>query len=258
MMPVVRLERPRPHIALVTIDRPDARNSINRQVREELAAVVSETEADRAIRVVVLTGAGNKAFCAGADLREVADGHMPELFTPEGGFASFTHSARRKPWIAAVNGAVVAGGCEIALACEMIIAGEHAFFGLPEPKRGLIAAGGGIYRIARALPRNMANELVLTGKTIPASEAYRLGLVNDVVAVEAVLDRALLLAEEIARNAARAVEESLMILRAADTLDENALQRLSEERLAAIGETADFQEGINAFLEKRGAVWSSL
>jgi hypothetical protein len=140
----------------VTLRRPEARNAINAEVVATLGRLVQQLEADPEIWVVVLTGAGGQAFSSGADLKEVAAGRIDSLWTAEGGFAGFVAADRTKPWIAAVDGFALAGGCELALACDMIVASEDASFGLPEVTRGLIPAAGGAYRLPRALPRALA------------------------------------------------------------------------------------------------------
>lgn len=254
-MTVVRLERHGEAVAIVTLDRPEVRNCIDRRVCAELSAALAEAEADAAIRVVVLTGAGDRAFSAGADLGEVAGGHLFDLFAA-GGFAGFTHAPRRKPWIAAVNGAALAGGCEIALACDIIVAAEHAVFGLPEPRRGLIAGAGGIYRLADALPPKLAAELLLTGDTITATRAAEIGLVNHVVPASELISHALAIAERIVASAPLAIALTLDVLRAARSGAEPRLQALCETHLATLAGSADFAEGATAFLEKRPPIWS--
>lgn len=177
----VRLESLGGHIALVTLDRPEACNAIDAVTAHELHEIVRKTEENPDIWTVILTGSGDRAFCAGADLKVVASGGFATLFTQGGGFAGFVHQARTKPRIAAVNGAALAGGMEIALACDLIIAVEEASFGLPEVRRGLIAAAGGLYRLPRALPRALAMEMIATGIPIDAASALYHGLVNRVV-----------------------------------------------------------------------------
>lgn len=254
--PVVTLERLPGHIARVTLNRPAARNAIDGDVAERLDALVAETEADADTWVVVLTGAGPDAFCAGADLKAIAAGHGRRLRTARGGFAGFVDAPRAKPWIAAVNGAALAGGAEIALACDLIVAADHAVFGLPEVQRGLIAGAGGLYRLPRALPRQLALELIATGDPLDAQRAHRHGLVNRLVPKDNVQDAALELAARIARNAPLAVRESLAIARRAHELDDEALRQLSARGLAAVAATEDFKEGPRAFIEKRAPNWA--
>jgi enoyl-CoA hydratase/carnithine racemase len=252
---VVTMEISAPHVAVVTLRRPNARNAINGAVAEALDGIVCSTEADPEVWVVVLTGAGGRAFCSGADLKEVAAGRLESFFTRDGGFAGFVRARRTKVWIAAVDGLALAGGFEIALACELIVASEDAAFGLPEVKRGLIAAAGGLYRLPRCLPRALAYELIVTGERLDSTRALAFGLVNRVVPKEQTLPEALSLARSIAANAPVAVRESLAIARQALELDEGSLVQLSAEGQQRVMGTEDFQEGPRAFIEKRAPRW---
>ena len=255
--PVVALERLPGHVAQVTLNRPQARNAVNAALAAALQAVVDQTEADDDIWAVVLTGAdAGGVFCAGADLKEVAAGGADALFTERGGFAGFVDAPRRKPWIAAVNGKALAGGCEIVLACDLVVAADDAAFGLPEVTRGLIAAAGGLYRLPRVLPRPLALELILTADTLSAADALRLGWLNRVVPAAQVVDEALALARRITRNAPLAVRESLQIARQADDLDEAQLRALSLQARKRVQATEDYKEGPRAFIEKRPPRWS--
>lgn len=255
--PVVALQRLPGHVALVTLNRPQARNAVDGAVAAALQAIVDETERDAELRAVVLTGAPEvRVFCAGADLKEVSAGRGDALFTERGGFAGFVDAPRSKPWIAAVNGKALAGGCEIVLACDLVVAADDAAFGLPEVTRGLIAAAGGLYRLPRALPRQLALELILTADTLPAAEAQRHGWVSRVVPAAQLVDEALALARRITRNAPVAVRESLQIARQAGDLDEAALRALSLQARARVQRTEDFLEGPRAFIEKRAPRWS--
>ena len=254
---VVTLRRLPGHVALVALNRPQARNAVNAALAAALQAIVDETEADPEIRAVVLTGAdAGGVFCAGADLKEVAAGGANALFTERGGFAGFVDAPRSKPWIAAVNGKALAGGCEIVLACDMVVASDDAAFGLPEVTRGLIAAAGGLYRLPRVLPRPLALELILTADTLPAADALRLGWLNRVVPAAQVVDEALALARRITRNAPVAVRESLRIARQAADLDEAQLRELSLQARQRVQATEDYREGPRAFIEKRPPRWS--
>jgi len=252
---VVTLEMSGPHVALVTLRRPESRNAVNAAVAVELESIVRSTEAAPAVWAVVLTGAGGQAFSSGADLKEVAAGRLETLWTPGGGFAGFVRAARVKPWIAAVNGLALAGGFELALACDMIVASEDAAFGLPEVTRGMIAAAGGLYRLPRALPRAVALELIATGERLTADRAAALGLVNRVVPKERTLPTSLELAGAIVRNAPLAVWESLVIARQAIDLDDDALGKLSAEGQTRLMQSEDFREGPRAFVEKRAPRW---
>jgi enoyl-CoA hydratase/carnithine racemase len=253
--PVVLLDRIGEHIAVVTLNRPEARNAVNGAVVGMLGAIVQETEDDPDIWVVILTGAGG-VFCAGADLKEVAAGRGASLGTEKGGFAGFVFSKRTKPWIAAVNGKALAGGCEIVLACDMVVAAENATFGLPEVLRGLMAAAGGLFRLPRALPRNIALELITTAGELEAQRAYSFGMVNRLVPTEQVRSEAIKLAKAITMNAPTAVRESLSVARHAADLPEEELIKLTRESWNRVAISADFQEGPRAFIEKRAPRWT--
>ena len=257
-MTAVTVERLPGHVALVTIDRPEARNAVNGDVASGLEAAVDATEADDDIRAVVLTGAGREAFCAGADLKEVSAGRGSALRTERGGFAGFVYRERSKPWIAAVNGKALAGGTELVLACDLVVAVRQAAFGLPEVLRGLIAAAGGLYRLPRAIPPNIALELILTAGQLDAERAHGFGLVNRLVAdVEGLREAALALAAEIARNAPVAVRQSLRVAREANSgLDEAALRALTRDAFERVAASEDFKEGPRAFIEKRAPRWT--
>jgi enoyl-CoA hydratase/carnithine racemase len=251
----VALERPAPHVALVTIQRPEARNAVNVAVAHGISRAVDISESDVDTWVVIITGAGGKSFCAGADLKEVAAGRAMMLRTAEGGFAGFTHRTRQKPWIAAVDGFAVGGGCEIALACDMIVASETSVFGLPEPKRGLIAGAGGVYRLPRALPRHIALELIATGGELPASRAYAFGMVNRLTPPGKPVETAIDLARRVCDCAPVAVYESLKVARVAADFDDATLKQMTDSGRDRNSQTADYNEGPRAFLEKRAPKW---
>lgn len=251
----ILVEYPSPHIACVTINRPDARNAVNGAVALGLEQAVIETEANDEVRCVVLTGAGDRAFCAGADLKEISAGRIDTLVTKAGGFAGFVRAKRLKPWIAAANGAALAGGTEILLTCDMAVLSEDATMGLPEVKRGLAALAGGLYRLPRSLPRAIALELIATGDALTADRALAYGLVNVVVPKGEVLSAALGLAGRIVANAPVAVRESLTIARRCFDHDEAELQRMTNEMGKRLALTEDYQEGPRAFIEKRPPQW---
>jgi enoyl-CoA hydratase/carnithine racemase len=255
MTEAVLFETVAPHVALVTLNRPEARNAVNGDVARGLDAAVARVEAEDDIWLAILTGAGPHAFCAGADLKEVAAGRGAALYTERGGFGGFVRAPRTKPWIAAAQGHALAGGLELLLACDMAVAAEGATLGLPEVKRSLVAAAGGVFRLPRYLPRAIAFEMIATGEPIPAARAAALGLVNAAVPAERVMEAALALAARITVNAPIAVRESLAIARRALELDDNALWELSGTASRAIRETEDFQEGPRAFIEKRAPRW---
>jgi enoyl-CoA hydratase/carnithine racemase len=256
-MSEISLTSPVPHVLLVTINRPEARNAVNVPVKDGIAKAVEESEANDEIWCVVLTGAGGKAFCAGADLKEIAAGRALSLRTEAGGFAGFTHVPRMKPWIAAVDGFALGGGCEIALACDLIVATEQSVFGLPEARRALIAAAGGVYRLPRVLPRNIALELIATGAELPAARAHHFGMVNRLAPPGKALETALVLAEAICVCAPVAVRESLTVARAAYDQDDATLRRLTLEAMQRNSQTEDYKEGPRAFVEKRPPKWVS-
>lgn len=243
------------HIAVVTLNRPQVRNAINASLTAAIEQAVVQIEKDDAIRVAILASSHAKVFCAGADLGEIAAGRGNMLMTPNGGFAGFVFAERTKPWIAAIHGAAFAGGCELALACDMIVASEEAQFGLPEVKRGLYAGAGGAYRLPKRLPRNIALELLATGGTLDAGRGFALGLVNRLVPADRVLTAALELARAISENAPMSVRESLAVARLADGASEADLHPLSECAKERVFASDDAQEGPRAFLEKRLPLW---
>lgn len=253
---VVLYEKRDDHVAVITLNRPEARNAISGAVALALDALVKQTEADDDVRVVILASSHDRVFCAGADLGEISRGNAASLSTPDGGFGGLVTAAREKPWIAAVQGAALAGGCELALSCDMIVASQDARFGLPEVKRGLFAAAGGPYRLTRALPRNVALELLATGDPLDAPRAHALGMVNRLAPSGGVLDEALALAAAIAVNAPLSVRESLAISRRALELDEATFWTQSDETRDRVFASDDAREGPLAFLEKREPRWT--
>jgi acetyl-CoA C-acetyltransferase len=243
------------HVAVITLNRPDKRNAINGAVTRLLADYLQRVETDADIRVAILTANGG-IFCGGADLAEVAAGHANDMVHPTHGFAGFVNASRSKPWIAAVRGSAVGGGTEIVLACDLVVAGESAAFGLPEVQRGLLAAAGGAYRLSRAIPPRRAMELLLTGDRLGAGGALELSLVNRVVADASVLDESLALARRIASNAPLAVQASRRIAAAALEDSDAALSQRSLEAIAGLMNGEDAKEGVRAFLEKRLPMWT--
>ncbi len=241
------------HVEVLTINRPEARNAINRATALALEAALEAAESDEDVGVIVLTGAGDKAFSAGMDLKAFAAGEVP---ITEHGFAGITNRTLVKPLICAANGSALAGGFEIMLSCDMVIAAGHAVFGIPEATRGLIAGGGGLIRLPKRVPPAVAYEMALTGDPVSATRAYELGLVNAVVASESVLAGALALAERIAANAPLAVRESKRVMREARELNEAEAWSVSDVAFRMIGQSADALEGALAFAQKRSPVWS--
>ena len=244
-----------PHIALVTINRPEARNAVNGAVAAGLEAAVERIEADPDIWVAILTGAGGIAFCAGADLKEVSAGRGSALATANGGFAGFVRAARKKLWIAAAQGHALAGGLEILLACDMSVVAETATFGVPEVKRSLVAGAGGVFRLPRAVPKAIALEMIATGDAISATRAFQAGLVNQVVPAAEVVPAATALARRVTVNAPVAVGLSLGVARQAYDLTEAELWAVCGAASRAVRATEDFKEGPRAFVEKRAPNW---
>jgi enoyl-CoA hydratase len=253
-MSIVR-ER-RDHVEILRIDRPEAKNAINDVVAHGLEAALDEIEADPAVRVVVLTGTGD-TFSAGADLKMVAAGNPQAFTTKRGGFAGFVTRDFPKPVIAAVNGTAVAGGFEIALACDLIVAADTAWFGLFEVKRGLFAGGGGLIRLPRRVPLALAMELAIVGSTIDAARAYSVGLVNRVVPPAEVVGTAVGLAAEIAANSPLAVRNTRKMVREAGDLTEAEAWKRSAELSREVFASPDSVEGARAFAEKRPPIWQT-
>jgi enoyl-CoA hydratase len=246
------------NVAVITINRPDARNAVNTAVATGIEEAVDRMEADDEVWVGILTGAKTAKgyiFCAGADLKQMSV-DPGGMMTPRGGFGGFVMRERTKPIIAAVDGPALAGGTELVLACDLVVASKTAVFGVPEVKRNLVAAAGALFRMPRKLPRNVAMELALTGRLdFPAERAYHFGLVNVLCEEGGALDAAKKLAAQISENAPLAVRESRrIILEATDQPDEVGW-RLSNEGIAKMFGTEDFTEGLAAFVEKRAPKW---
>jgi enoyl-CoA hydratase len=237
---------------VVTLNRPEQRNAVNGAVAEGVAAALEELDGDAGLAVGVLTGAG-KGFCAGMDLKAFVAGERP--WVGDRGFAGITQRAAEKPLIAAVEGFAVAGGLEVALACDLIVAARGAKLGIPEVKRGLVAAGGALLRLPARIPYHAAMEMALTGEPVAAERAYELGLVNRLAEPGAALDAAMELAEAVAVNAPLAVRASKQILEhQADWARAEMWERqgaVSEPVLAS----EDAREGATAFAERRDPEW---
>jgi enoyl-CoA hydratase len=251
---VVERER-RDGVGIIRLNRPEAKNAVNDELSAAVEAALDEYEADDDIRVVIVTGTGD-VFSAGADLKMVAKGEGFKIATKRGGFGGITTREYSKPLIAAVNGPALAGGFEIVLACDLVVAADDARFGLPEVKRGLYAAAGGPFRLVRRIPLATATEIVLTGDPIDAARAHALGLVNRLVPKQRVMDEALDLAAAIAANGPVAVRKSLRMLHEAGDLKEEEARRLSNEIALEVFGTKDAIEGATAFAEKRAPKWT--
>jgi enoyl-CoA hydratase/carnithine racemase len=253
-MAAVERER-RGNVEILTINRPEARNAINGDVSKAMSSAFDELAEDSEAWVVILTGAGDKAFSAGMDLKAFASGEGNSIIGASGGFAGITQRDFPKPVIAAVNGSCLAGGCEIMLACDLVVAAEHATFGIPEAKRGLIAGAGGLIRLPKRLPMAIALELGLTGDPIDAKRALELGLVNRVVPAERLMDEALSLAGTIAENAPLAVRWTKKVMRQAADLPEAEGWKLNAEAVGVVFSSKDAMEGPVAFAEQRKPNW---
>src|SRR5438874_8202509 len=241
-------------IAVLTINRPEARNAVNGEVAQAMEAGIDRLEDDAELWAGVVAGEGS-VFSAGADLKVIASGRPQDLLTERGGFAGIARRERRKPMVAAVDGLALAGGCEIALACDLIVASREASFGLPEVKRSLVAAAGGLFRLPRAVPRNIALEVALTGDPIDAERAHLHGLVNQLVPPGEALEAALALAERICANAPVAVWQTRkVVLESAGEGDERGWE-ITRAAIGAVVRTEDFREGPLAFVEKRPPRW---
>jgi crotonobetainyl-CoA hydratase len=257
-VPAVIVER-RGHITIITINRPEARNAVNEEVCVRVGTALAEADEDRDVRAVVLTGAGDKAFCAGADLKAIAAG---ERILPLGkehwGLAGWVGHPVGTPTIAAVNGPALGGGTEIALASDLIVAAETATFGLPEVRRGLIAGAGGAFRIIGQLPPRIGMELLLTGDSITAQRALELHLVNAVVEPAKLRETAIDLAERIGQNAPVAVQASKRValgIRDGRRPADDAGWELTAAELTTVLATEDSREGPRAFAQRRAPVW---
>ena len=252
----------RGNILIITINRPDARNAVNAAVSIGVGDALQQAQDDPEIWAVVITGAGDKSFCAGADLKAIS--RRENIFHPdhaEWGFAGYVQHFIDKPTIAAVNGTALGGGTELALASDLVVAQSSAKFGLPEVKRGLIAAAGGVFRIVEQLPRKIAMRLLVTGEPITADEALRWGLINEVVPDgESVLEAAVALAQTITVNAPLAVQASKRVAVGADdgaiTAEKVSWARSNRE-MNVVFRSEDAMEGPLAFAEKRQPVWKA-
>src|SRR5438270_8153681 len=232
----------RGRIAILTIRRPEARDAVNGEVAKGMEAGIDRIEDDPEVWAGVVAGEG-PVFSAGADLKVIAAGNPAELQTERGGFGGIAWRERTKPLVAAVDGPALAGGCEIALACDLIVASSRAAFGLPEVKRSLVAAAGGLFRLPRALPRNVALEIVLTGDPIDAERAYNLGLVNQLVEPGQAVEGAVALAERICANAPLAVWASRRVVLGSAGNDDEVGWHLTEQAFGEIIRSEDFAEG---------------
>jgi enoyl-CoA hydratase len=251
---VLERER-RGHVEILTLNRPEARNAVSPEVSQAIEAALDDIEADRQVRVIVLTGNG-PVFCAGADLKVVARGEGLNIETERGGFGGLVRREVSKPIIAAVQGPALAGGFELVLACDLVVASHDATFGLPEAKRGLLAAAGGPIRLAKRIPTALALEIVMTGDPITAERAHEVGLVNRLAHTDDVVDVAVDLAERILENSPSAVRAGRALVRGAGDRDEAGGWDLTYELARTLIASGDAIEGATAFAEKRQPVWN--
>jgi enoyl-CoA hydratase/carnithine racemase len=249
------LRERRGHVEILTINRPEARNAINGPVSLAMSAAFEELTNDDDAWVVVLTGAGDKSFSAGMDLKAFSSGEGADIITAPGGFAGITRREFPKPIIAAVNGTCLAGGFEIMLSCDLVVAVEGATFGIPEAKRGLIAGAGGLIRMPKRLPMAVALEMAMTGDPIDAPRALALGLINKIVPADKLMDEALALAERIAENAPLAVRHSKDVMRRSADVSEAEGWKINEAAVGVVFTSKDAMEGPIAFAEKRKPNW---
>lgn len=250
-MSALLVERDGP-IVVLTVNRPEVRNAIDAATAGAIAAALDELDGSPAVQVGILTGAGG-TFSAGMDLGAFLRGEPRAI---EGrGFAGLTEAPPQKPLIAAVEGAALAGGCEMVLACDLIVAARDARFGLPEVKRGLIAGSGGLLRLPRRIPPQIALEYALTGEDLPATEAHRQGLVNRLAEPGQALAEARRLAAVVAANAPRAIRATKQLLNEAVGWPATAQWRRQHVLLEEIVASDDAREGAEAFLQKRPPVW---
>ncbi|MET0362613.1 MAG: crotonase/enoyl-CoA hydratase family protein [Sphingobium sp.] len=243
-------------VAIIAINRPERHNAVDPATSIAVDAALNDYEQDSAVAAVVLTGAGDKAFCTGMDLKFAAEHGVQHVMIPDRGFCGLTsRPTYRKPLIAAVNGFAMAGGFELALACDLIVASENASFALPEVKRGLFAGAGGIIRLTRRVPGNVALEIIMTGERVDAHRALSAGIVNHVVPVGQACDKAVEIAEKIAENAPVSVRISRQLSYAALDLAYADAVVLSKELGAEMLDSEDRLEGVRAFAEGRKPVW---
>jgi enoyl-CoA hydratase len=247
-------------IAVVTLNRPDARNAIDREMALGIEAAIDRIEADDDVWVGVLCanieGQANPVFCAGADLKVIeAIGSAASLVTERGGFGGFVFRERTKPIVVAVDGLATAGGLEIVLAADVVVATSRSAFALAEVRRNLIASSGGLFRLPRAIGRGAAMDAILTGEPISAPRAHALGLVSRLVEPGAATDEALRAAQQIAGAAPLAVRASRRVALMSESEDDDTLRQLSNDLFDELLETEDAAEGLRAFAERRPPKW---
>jgi len=247
-------------VAVITLNRPDARNAVNGDVANGMEAAIDQLDGDADIWVGVLRanteGQERPVFSAGADLKAINSGQAGSLATKRGGFGGITYRERNKPIIVAVDGLATAGGLEIVLACDLVVATTRSSFGLAEVKRNLIAGAGGLFRLPRAIGQAAAMEAILTGEPFTAQRAYELGLVSRLVEPGQAFDEAMRLAERITAAAPLAVYASRKVVLAAAYEDDETLKKMTNTLFADVLNSEDTKEGLTAFIEKRTPNWT--
>ncbi len=254
-MAIVERER-RGQVEILRLNRPEAKNAVSPEVSVAMAEALDAIEDDPSARAVVVTGTGD-VFSAGADLKVVAQGRGAEIAAAKGGFAGLVTRDFPKPVIAAVQGAALAGGFELVLSCDLVVAADDARFGIPEVQRGLIAAAGALLRLPKRVPLALALELAMTGDPISATRAFELGLVNRLVPRDRVLDEAIALAERIGENSPIAVRLSRALVKEAAELSESDGWGRNAKYAVEVFGSGDAIEGSTAFAEKRKPNWNS-
>jgi enoyl-CoA hydratase len=245
----------RPGVVLVTLDRPEVLNALDYRTLGELAEALEKLDSDESVRCVVITGAGDRAFAAGADIKEMADA-TPVTLSAANNFARWERLKRvRVPLIAAVRGFALGGGCELAMACDMVVAADDATFGQPEIKIGIMPGAGGTQRLTRALGKAKAMEMILTGRNLSARDAYERGLVSQIVAREETVPAALALAAEIAALPPLAVRAAKEAVNRAHELSLDAGLEFERRNFFMLFASDDQKEGMAAFIEKRQPTW---
>jgi len=240
-------------IQIITIDRPEAKNAMSLAVATAIAAAIDELEANNDLRVAIITGANN-TFCSGMDLKGFLRGERPSI--PGRGFGGVTEKSPSKPLIAAVEGYALAGGFELALACDLIVAADNAKFGVPEVKRGLVAAAGGVMRLPNRIPYHIAMEYALTGDFMSAQQAYQFGLVNRLVPAGKAVEGAIELARKIVANGPLALAASKRIVQESADWSQAEMWAKQAEIIAPVFSSSDAKEGALAFAEKRAPKWT--
>ncbi|MDP3135726.1 MAG: crotonase/enoyl-CoA hydratase family protein [Burkholderiaceae bacterium] len=242
-------------VLVITLNRPESRNSINLAMTQGIRRAVDALDEDPALSVGIITGAGG-TFCSGMDLKAFVRGERPSI--DRGGFAGLVEAPPRKPLIAAVEGYALAGGFEIMLACDLIVAAQDARFGVPEVKRGLAPSGGGLLRLPRRVPFHIAMEFCLTGEMMPAELAHQHGLVNRLVPAGKALETALQLAQTVAANAPLSLAAVKRVITQSFTWPEDEMFARQNPITSSLSESQDALEGARAFAEKRAPRWKGV